>query len=163
MQVLCLGAAFGEDHGRKRYDRALGVGQCFVDHAVAGDGGESRCALRTEDDEIGMLRTALIEQFFRRVAGHNDSLDGDLANETAWNKCEHAGLDIVERSASEEIRAVLRTDDVLQDQTRLVLNRQLGSKLGDDGAGLMKADRTKDGSRSEIAIATSSTTSGPMT
>ena len=57
--VFCiLHAALGQHDRRKRNHRAVRVGQHFVDHAVARDGGKGRCALRAQHDEVGLLRSA---------------------------------------------------------------------------------------------------------
>ena len=129
-------------------------GQRFVDHAMAGNCGKCRCALGTENDKIGLLRTALIKQLFSRIARHHYGLDGDLALQISWNQGEHAAFDFIEGTAGEEFSAILWTDNVLQNQAGLMLRGKLGGKSGQDRAGLMQADGAKNGARGKVAITT---------
>ncbi len=76
--------ALGEHCGRQRDDRAVGVGQHLVHHAMTRDGGEGRCAMRAEDDQISLLGTALVEQLLGRIAGYDDGLNWRSAHAVLW-------------------------------------------------------------------------------
>jgi len=52
-------AALRQNGGGERDDRAVRLGQHLVNHAVAGDGGEGRCTLPSQHNEVGQLRLAL--------------------------------------------------------------------------------------------------------
>ena len=106
----------------------MGVGQDLIDHTVARDGGKSRCTLRTENDQVSVLRVALIKQLLRRVAGNHDGLDGDLALQLGGNQRKHTRFHFIERTAGEELRAFLRADDVLQDEARAMLAANSAAK-----------------------------------
>ena len=71
-------ATLSKHRWRQREDRAMGVGKHFVDDAMTGNRGEGRGTVCAKDDEVGLLGAALVEQFFSRVSGNDDGLDGDL-------------------------------------------------------------------------------------
>ena len=120
---------------------------------MAGDGGKGRGSLRAEDDQIGLLSAALVEEFFGRIAGNDDGLNGDLLLQLFRNQSEHFGFDLVERAAGQNFGAVLGADDVLQDESRAMLGGQFGGKGGDDNASLSHANGGENGADGEVAIA----------
>ena len=120
---------------------------------MPGDCRKSRCALRAENDDVGLLRVALVEQLLGGIAGHHNALDRHLALQPGGNQRKHIGFHFIERAAGKKLLAFLGADDVLQDEARAMLRGQLGRIGGHHGAGFVQADRAENGARSKVAIA----------
>src|SRR5579863_1665302 len=129
----------------------MGVGEDFVDHAMTGDGSKGGGAVSAEDDEIGLLSAALVEQFLGGVAGINNGLDGDLIAQFGWNKAEEVGLDLFDGAAEKDFSSILGSDDMLQDQSRVVLSCEFGGERCDHKAAFDQADGRENGAGSEVA------------
>ena len=114
-------AAFGKHRRRKRNDWAVGMSQYLVDHAVARDSSEGGCAMCSENKKIGLLGAALVEQFFSRITGYDDGLDGNTLAQFQRNEAEEVRFDVFHGAACKNLYAVLRPNDVLEDQARVVL------------------------------------------
>ena len=71
---------------------------------------------------------ALIEQLFSRVAWHHDGLDRNLALQLAGDQREHVRFNFVKGAAGQNFGAFLGSDDMLQDQARVMLDRQFRGK-----------------------------------
>jgi len=122
-------SALGQDGRGQGHDGAVGMCQYLVDDSMASDGGKGRAPWR-RDDQVGKLCTALIEQFFGRIAGNDDGLHRDLFSQSSETK--------LSRSDStwstvrlKNFMAILWPDDVLKDQAGVVLEREGWRQLGD--------------------------------
>src|SRR5579871_2437613 len=147
------GSALGEDHRGESENRDVGVGEQFVDHAMAGDGGESRSSLGSENHQVGLLGARLVEQLFSRIAGDHDGLDLDFSFEFFGDQLEQVGFEIGDGAAGQDVVGFLRLDDVLQNQPRAMLGGQFGCEGRDDVAGIEQAERAKDGVGGVMAVA----------
>jgi len=67
MRLIFAGAAPSQNNGRESNHRALCVGEHRIHNAGAGGCGKLRCVLGAHDNEIGALRSALVEQFLIRT------------------------------------------------------------------------------------------------
>ena len=85
--------------------------------------------MRAQHNQVSLLCAALIKQFFCRVAGNHDGLHGDLVADFA-EPAPAVGFDLVEGAAGQNLGALLRPDDMLQNQARIVLRRQFRGKAG---------------------------------
>lgn len=70
--------------------------QHFVNDSMSSDGCKCRGTLRTKHYQVGLLRIALVEEFFGRIAGHDDSLDGYLLPHIRRHQHEKVVLDFIE-------------------------------------------------------------------
>ena len=86
MRLLLLRAAFGKHYRRKRDHRAVRLRQHFVDHAVARGSGKGRGAMRTQHNQIDLLRQALVEQLLGGIARHNDRLNRNPVAQPGGNQ-----------------------------------------------------------------------------
>ena len=143
--MIFPGAALGQYDGRERDDRALRISQNLVDDASAGDSGKMRCALRAHHDQVGVLRSALVEQLLGRIAKHGSGSHAHLVLQSGWNQRGQFGLDLAEGAAGEMLGALLGWDDMLQDQAGLVAGGQFSRKLRHHTAGLGRANGAQDG------------------
>ena len=92
--------------------------QYLINHAMTSDGGERRSSLRTKHDQVCLLGPALIEELFGRVSWDHNGLRGDYFPQFYRNKRKHVAFYFVDGSTSKNFGALLRPDDMLQDEAR---------------------------------------------
>src|SRR5439155_22596352 len=83
---------------------------------------------------------------------NDDGLDGYALAEFQGNETKQVGLNLFDGMAGKHLGAILRADDVLKDQARIVLKSQVGGEGGNHEAALDKANGREDGSCGEVAI-----------
>jgi hypothetical protein len=63
----------------------LRIGQYLINDACAGDGRKLGGSLRSHNNEIGSLGSALVEEFFRRIADNYSGSHMDSRLQSVWN------------------------------------------------------------------------------
>ena len=104
------------------------VRQHLVHHAVPGDGRERRCSVRAQNDQIGCLGPSLVQHLLGRVAWYHDRLNINLLLQLLGDQRNQIALDLVNRTARQNLAALLRLDHVLQDEPGVVMERQGGGE-----------------------------------
>src|SRR6476620_10709638 len=125
--------------------------QYLINNAMTSDGGERRSSLRTKHDYICLLGLALIEELFCWVSWNHNRLRGDYFPQFYRNKRKHVAFYVVDSSTGKDLGALLRADDMMQDEASIVLVCQLGRKAGHHGTTLKKTQGAKNGPSGEVA------------
>jgi len=112
---------------RQRNDRTVGMGQHLVHHAVAGDGGERRCACApsTIRSASWLWPDKGVPRSDRRVLR---SSAPQSASQLGRNEREQTGLNLIDGTAGEDLCTLLWLDDMLQNQARVVLRASSAAK-----------------------------------
>src|ERR1035437_10704205 len=108
--------------------------------------------MRAQNYEVGLLRPPLVEQLLGGVARDDDRLHGNLLSNMAWNHRPQVGLDLIDTTAGKNLSALLGTDDMLENQARIVLDGQFRRKSGNNIAPLDQAHGAKDGARGKVPV-----------
>ena len=155
--LFILYTAFRHHGRRERNDRAVRVGEDFVNHTMPSDGGEGRCAVRSQDDEVGEPRPALVKQFLSRITGYKDSFYGDYRNlQFSRNKSHQIVFSLyLVHECDQAVNlgsCVLGSDYMLQNKTGIVPGSQFRSKANNNIAGFLKAYGTENGAGGIVAV-----------
>ena len=121
------------------------VGHHLVDHALAADGCNDRCAPCSQEDKVDLSSQALVEHLLSRVPRHNYRFECDLALNLGRDHRDQVRFNLVYGAVGENLRAFLGPDHMLQSQPCMMLRGQFRGKLDYKVARLQKADGAQNG------------------